>query len=88
MRAHKELCERVEKRSLATDHKKGIEKMTNIKNRKFKGALATDTTLLECIESRIKAMEGILQDEESRQRFYNACITKETEIVFRYTGTA
>ena len=85
--AHKDLCERVEKKGLATDHKKGIEKITNIKNRKFKGVLATDANLLEGIENRINAMEGILQDLESRQRFYNASVTKETEIVFRYTGT-
>ena len=86
MLAHKELCERVEKKSTANDHKKGIEKITNIKNRKFKGVLATDASLLESTESRINAMEGILQDLESRQRFYNASITKETEIVFQYTG--
>ena len=86
MLAHKELCERVEKKSMTTDHKKGIEKITNIKNRKFKGVLATDASLLESTESRINAMEGILQDLESRQRFYNASITKETEIVFQYTG--
>ena len=86
MLAHKELCDRVEKKSIATDHKKGIEKITNIKNRKFKGVLATDASLLESTESRINAMEGILQDLESRQRFYNASITKETEIVFHYTG--
>ena len=84
--AHKDLCERVEKKNLATDHKKGIEKMTNIKNRKFKGVLATDANLLEGIENRITAMEGILQDLDSRQRFYNTSITKETEIVFCYTG--
>ena len=86
MLAHKELCDRIEKKSVVSDHKKGIEKITNIKNRKFKGVLATDGNLLESTESRINAMEGILQDLESRQRFYNASITKETEIVFQYTG--
>ena len=84
--AHKELCERVEKKNIATDHKKGCEKITNIKSRKFKGVLATDASLLEATENRINAMEGILQDLESRQRFYNASINKETEIVFQYTG--
>ena len=84
--AHKELCERIEKKSITADHKRGIERITNIKNRKFKGILATDPILLESIESRINAMEGILQDLESRQRFYNASITKETELVFQYTG--
>ena len=85
--AHKELCERIEKKGISTDHKRGIERITNIKNRKFKGVLATDPAFLESIESRINAMEGILQDLESRQRFYNASITKETELVFQYTGS-
>ena len=84
--AHKELCDRAEKKSVVSDHKKGIEKISNIKNRKIKGVLATDGKLLESTESRINAMEGILQDLESRQRFYNASVTKETEIVFQYTG--
>ena len=85
--AHKELCERIEKKGISTDHKRGIERIVNIKNRKFKGILATDPAILESIESRINAMEGILQDLESRQRFYNASITKETELVFQYTGS-
>lgn len=71
---------------MLSDHKKGIEKINNIKNRKIKGVLATDGKLLESTESRINAMEGILQDLESRQRFYNASVTKETEIIFEYTG--
>ena len=86
MVAQKDLCERAEK-NLAMDHKKGIEKISNIKKRKFQGVLATDASLLEATENRINAMEGILQDLESRQRFSNASIIKENEIVFRYTGT-
>ena len=85
--AHKELCERIEKKGISADHKRGLERITNIKNRKFKGILATDPGILESIESRINAMEGILQDLESRQRFYNTSITKETELVFQYTGS-
>ena len=84
--AHKDLCDRAEKKSVISDHKKGIEKIASIRTRKFKGVLATDGALLESTESRINAMEGILQDLESRQRFYNASVTKETEIVFQYTG--
>ena len=81
------MCERAEK-NISQDHKKGVEKMTNIRKRKFQGILATDASLLEAVENRITAMEGILNDLESRQRFSNACVSKESDIVLQYSGKA
>lgn len=83
--AHQDLVERCPK-TLAMDHKKGLEKMANVDKRKLKGILSTDPSVLDALENRITKNHDQLHDLGMRRAFMDHCLLKETETVFQFTG--
>ena len=68
------------------DTKKGMEKIEHVKAKRLVGVLAADHEIFDRIENKIAANEKSLVDQECRQKFFDFCLTKETELVFSHTG--
>ena len=78
------MCERAQ--NLALDNKRGIEKIQHIKAKRLRGVMLADHNIFDRIENKLAANEGSLVDPECRQKFFDFCLIKETDMVFIHAG--
>ena len=48
--------------------------------------MLADHEIFDRIENKLAANEGTLVDPECRQKFFDFCLTKETDLVFVHAG--
>lgn len=84
--AFDDLCSRMDPKTMEMDHKKGLEKIRNLKMRKIRGILASDSQLYDNLENRVVAMESYLTEMECRQKFSNFCLDQERIFVAQHTS--